>query len=50
MAICVSRLPVKHIVTECQKNEPVRQRIKIEGTLDSSLGPKTGENSKINDF
>jgi len=47
--MCI-RLMVKHIVTECQKYDSVQQRTKIDGTLDSSLGPKTGDNSKMIDF
>lgn len=41
---------LKHIAMECQKYELFRQRIKIDGTLDSPLGPETEENYKIIDF
>lgn len=44
--ICVAcgvRLTVKHILTECLKYEQDRQRIGIDATLDTSLGPEPEE-------
>jgi len=35
---------------ECQKYELFRQRIKIDGILDSTLEPETKDNNKIIDF
>ena len=48
--VCGVRLTVKHILSECLKYEQDRQRIGIDASLDTSLGPETVDNIKMLDF
>jgi hypothetical protein len=48
--VCGVRLTVKHILSECLKYEQDRQRIGIDTSLDTALGPETEDNIKMLDF
>jgi len=48
--VCGVRLTMKRIITECLKYEQDRQRIGIDASLDSALGPEAEDNFKMIDF